>query len=61
MLSYRVVSYTRRVAFRRRTVHGLSLHLVPALVPVDLELKLLFWCGDLSDLVIFGDEVPDLS
>lgn len=56
-----MVSYTRRVAFRRRTVHGLSLHLVPALVPVDLELELLFWCGDLSDLVIFGDEVPDLS
>lgn len=40
------------------TVHGLSLHLIPTRVPVDLELELFLWRGDLSDLVIFGDEVP---
>ena len=43
------------------TVHSLSLHIVPALMLVDLVLKFLLWIHNHSDLVIVIDEVSGFS
>lgn len=39
------------------TIHSFTLLDVEALIPVDSVLEVLFWVGDLADLVIFVDEV----
>lgn len=42
------------------TIHGIALHFIPPIVPVDFELEILIRRGDLLDLVLFIDEVADV-